>query len=402
MFEIKKKLLAYGVCMAMITGLSGCSHVEDSIDLFRETVQNRLSSQEEEETITRPEKEIPQEQAAYYYGYNSLDEEAQKVYRQLAAGIENFQEEIPVDSTSQEQLEKVMRVLIADHPEYFWTDGTSSYTYQELPGGRAWNMEVRPEYQVGSQEAQTLKAQIEAKADQWIQGAPEGDAYEKIKYVYETLIDQVEYQENSPQNQNIRSVFLEGKTVCMGYSKAAQYLLNRMGIFCTLVTGTVTGEKPSSHAWNLVRIGEQYYYMDVTWGNPGYLNPVEDDAYISYSYLCCNEETLAPTHVPDDTIPLPSCQDDSYNYYKNKGRWYDSFDWNQIYQVIQEDLVQGAEMTELRFAGQESYDLAAEALVGGSLIQEAVQNSTALMPGQSFSWQTYYGGSDYLIIIMWQ
>lgn len=388
--------------MAMITGLSGCSHVEDSIDLFRETVQNRLSSQEEEETITRPEKEIPQEQAAYYYGYNSLDEEAQKVYRQLAAGIENFQEEIPVDSTSQEQLEKVMRVLIADHPEYFWTDGTSSYTYQELPGGRAWNMEVRPEYQVGSQEAQTLKAQIEAKADQWIQGAPEGDAYEKIKYVYETLIDQVEYQENSPQNQNIRSVFLEGKTVCMGYSKAAQYLLNRMGIFCTLVIGTVTGEKPSSHAWNLVRIGEQYYYMDVTWGNPGYLNPVEDDAYISYSYLCCNEETLAPTHVPDDTIPLPSCQDDSYNYYKNKGRWYDSFDWNQIYQVIQEDLVQGAEMTELRFAGQESYDLAAEALVGGSLIQEAVQNSTALMPGQSFSWQTYYGGSDYLIIIMWQ
>lgn len=388
--------------MAMITGLSGCSHVEDSIDLFRETVQNRLSSQEEEETITRPEKEIPQEQAAYYYGYNSLDEEAQKVYRQLAAGIENFQEEIPVDSTSQEQLEKVMRVLIADHPEYFWTDGTSSYTYQELPGVRAWNMEVRPEYQVGSQEAQTLKAQIEAKADQWIQGAPKGDAYEKIKYVYETLIDQVEYQENSPQNQNIRSVFLEGKTVCMGYSKAAQYLLNRMGIFCTLVTGTVTGEKPSSHAWNLVRIGEQYYYMDVTWGNPGYLNPVEDDAYISYSYLCCNEETLAPTHVPDDTIPLPSCQDDSYNYYKNKGRWYDSFDWNQIYQVIQEDLVQGAEMTELRFAGQESYDLAAEALVGGSLIQEAVQNSTALMPGQSFSWQTYYGGSDYLIIIMWQ
>lgn len=388
--------------MAMLTGLSGCSHVEDSIDLFRETVQNRLSSQEEEETITRPEKEIPQEQAAYYYGYNSLDEEAQKVYRQLAAGIENFQEEIPVDSTSQEQLEKVMRVLIADHPEYFWTDGTSSYTYQELPGGRAWNMEVRPEYQVGSQEAQTLKAQIEAKADQWIQGAPEGDAYEKIKYVYETLIDQVEYQENSPQNQNIRSVFLEGKTVCMGYSKAAQYLLNRMGIFCTLVIGTVTGEKPSSHAWNLVRIGEQYYYMDVTWGNPGYLNPVEDDAYISYSYLCCNEETLAPTHVPDDTIPLPSCQDDSYNYYKNKGRWYDSFDWNQIYQVIQEDLVQGAEMTELRFAGQESYDLAAEALVGGSLIQEAVQNSTALMPGQSFSWQTYYGGSDYLIIIMWQ
>ena len=393
--------------IVLSAGTAGCSSrdIEEAADLFRETVQDTLNTGKEnaeEDTKEIPEKEITQEQSAYYYGYSTLDEESRKVYRQLAAGIESFQEKIPIDPISQEQLEKVMRVLMADHPEYFWTDGTSSYTYQELPGGSIQNMEVQPEYQVAGQEARDLQNQIEAKADQWIQGAPQGDTYERIKYVYETLIDQVEYQEDSPQNQNIRSVFLEGKTVCMGYSKAAQYLLNRMGIFCTLVTGTVTGEKPSSHAWNLVKIKDQYYYMDVTWGNPGYLNPVENDAYISYSYLCCNWDTLAPTHVPDDTIPLPSCEDDSYNYYKNKGRWYDSFDWDQIYQVIQSDLVQGAEMTELRFAGEESYATATEALVDGNLIQEAVQNSTAVAPGQMFSWQTYYGGSDYLIIIVWQ
>ena len=407
MFAIKKKILAYMLIIVLSAGTAGCSSrdIEEAADLFRETVQDTLNTGKEnaeEDTKEIPEKEITQEQSAYYYGYSILDEESRKVYRQLAAGIESFQEKIPIDPISQEQLEKVMRVLMADHPEYFWTDGTSSYTYQELPGGSIQNMEVQPEYQVAGQEARDLQNQIEAKADQWIQGAPQGDTYERIKYVYETLIDQVEYQEDSPQNQNIRSVFLEGKTVCMGYSKAAQYLLNRMGIFCTLVTGTVTGEKPSSHAWNLVKIKDQYYYMDVTWGNPGYLNPVENDAYISYSYLCCNWDTLAPTHVPDDTIPLPSCEDDSYNYYKNKGRWYDSFDWDQIYKVIQSDLVQGAEMTELRFAGEESYATATEALVDGNLIQEAVQNSTAVAPGQMFSWQTYYGGSDYLIIIVWQ
>ena len=407
MFAIKKKILVYMLIIVLSAGTAGCSSrdIEEAADLFRETVQDTLNTGKEnaeEDTKEIPEKEITQEQSAYYYGYGTLDEKSRKVYRQLAAGIESFQEKIPIDPISQEQLEKVMRVLMADHPEYFWTDGTSSYTYQELPGGSIQNMEVQPEYQVDGQEARDLQNQIEAKADQWIQGAPQGDTYERIKYVYETLIDQVEYQEDSPQNQNIRSVFLEGKTVCMGYSKAAQYLLNRMGIFCTLVTGTVTGEKPSSHAWNLVKIKDQYYYMDVTWGNPGYLNPVENDAYISYSYLCCNWDTLAPTHVPDDTIPLPSCEDDSYNYYKNKGRWYDSFDWDQIYQVIQSDLVQGAEMTELRFAGEESYATATEALVDGNLIQEAVQNSTAVAPGQMFSWQTYYGGSDYLIIIVWQ
>src|SRR5699024_7447869 len=131
------------------------------------------------------------------------------VYRQLAAGIENFQEKIPVDSISQEQLEKVMRVLMADHPEYLWTDGTSSYTYQELPGGGVQNMEIQPEYQVDSQEASWLREQIEAKADQWIAAAPQGDTYDKIKYVSEILIDQVAYEETSPQNQNIRSVLLD-------------------------------------------------------------------------------------------------------------------------------------------------------------------------------------------------
>ena len=407
MFKIKKRILAFILWGALLTGISGCGFQEakEAVGHFQETVDDVIGSQEEETTEMEtelPEIEITEEASAYYYGYSTLEEEEQKVYRQLAAGIESFQEEIPVDPLSQEQLEKVMRILLADHPEYFWTDGTSSYTYQELPGGEIQNLKVRPEYQAGREEAASLQEQIETVADQWIAGAPQGDTYEKIKYIYETLIRQVEYQEDSGQNQNIRSVFLEGKTVCMGYSKAAQYLLNRMGIFCTLVTGTVNGDRPSSPAWNLVKIGEEYYFMDVTWGNPGYLNPAENDAYISYSYLCCSWDTLAPTHVPDDTIPLPVCEDGRYNYYKNIERWYEEYDQDQIRQVLQSDLVQGTVMTELRFAGKDSYDLALEDLLEGSLIESAVQDSGILTPGQTLVWQTYYGGSDHLIIIAWQ
>lgn len=405
MFKIKKRILAYILCGAFLTGISGCGirEAKEAVGYFRETVDDIVASQgETEQEAEIPEIEITEGASAYYYGYSILEEKEQKVYRQLAAGIESFQEEIPVDALSQERLEQVMRVLMADHPEYFWTDGTSSYTYQEFPGGEIQNLKVRPEYQTDRAEAESIQEQIETVADQWIAQAPHGDTYKKIKYVYETLIRQVEYQEDSRQNQNIRSVFLEGKTVCMGYSKAAQYLLNRMGIFCTLVTGTVQGDRPSSHAWNLVKIGEEYYYMDVTWGNPGYLNPVENDAYISYSYLCCSWDTLAPTHVPDDTIPLPVCEDDRYNYYKNAGRWYEEYDQEQICQVLQNDLTQETAMTELRFAGQDSYELALEDLLEGSVIERAVQNSGILIPGQTLAWQTYYGGSDYLIIIAWQ
>lgn len=397
--------------IALILGCTGCGLEEaqgklrsitgaakELLDASEEQVQSgqAVMAQTEERDINTNEEEL-------YYGYSSLGEEEQKVYRQLAQGIQDFQENIPVAALTEEQLEKVMKVLLVDHPEYFWVDGTSSYTYQELPGGKIQNLEVQPQYQVRQEEAQALQAQIETKAQEWIASIPaQADTYEKIKAVYEILIQQVEYQSDSPQNQNIRSVFLEGRTVCMGYAKAAQYLLNKMGIFCTLVTGTVTGEETSSHAWNLVKIGEQYYYMDVTWGNPGYLNPQEQDAYISYSYLCCSSQELESTHQPDETIPLPACEDDSYNYYKNRGRWYQTYDRGQIYQVLLEDLNTDAAVTELKFADAQAYEEALGDLVEGSLVEEAVQDSNAVAPGESFGWQTYYGGSDNLLIVSWQ
>ena len=52
--------------------------------------------------------------------------------------------------------------------------------------------------------------------------------YEKSKWVYETLINRVDYVADAPDNQNIISVFLNGQTVCQGYSNAANYLFSKI------------------------------------------------------------------------------------------------------------------------------------------------------------------------------
>ena len=40
-------------------------------------------------------------------------------------------------------------------------------------------------------------------------------------------------------------------------------------------------------------------------------------------------------------------------------------------------------------------------MVTGTLLQEVVQNTGNLSPGQQVSWQIYYGGWDNLLIIVW-
>ena len=58
----------------------------------------------------------------------------------------------------------------------------------------------------------------------------EGSDYEKALYVFKKLIDEVDYVEDSADNQNIISVFLNHETICQGYAYATQYLLEKLGV----------------------------------------------------------------------------------------------------------------------------------------------------------------------------
>ena len=117
--------------------------------------------------------------------------------------------------------------------------------------------------------------EIRAAADGILAGIEAGaDDYKKIKYVYEALISNTDYDIGVSDHQNIYSVFVHHLSVCQGYAKATQYLLNRLGVECTLVQGTV--QAGEGHAWNLVRADGEYYYVDTTWGDVSYR--IEDGA----------------------------------------------------------------------------------------------------------------------------
>lgn len=384
----KRKIGTFFLIIFLIVSLSGCLPKFGSESLIEEELQ---------------ERQIDASEEVLYYGYQSLSKEEKKVYRQIAEGLEQQEAEIRITPLSEERLMTVFNMVMIDHPEYFWIEGEFQYTtVEDLNENTKTAIQLMPVYTVEKEQTESLKQQIEQQADAWIAEIDASfDAYEKIKSVYELLIREVEYDETSLYNQTIQSVFLEKKTVCMGYAKATQYLLNKMGIFCTLVTGNILDEANSSHAWNLVRIGENYYYVDTTWGSPGYNAQGDREDAISYSYLCCSDKIISATHKANEDILLPSCTDESYHYYRRKGCWYETYDKERICDVLKRDIETNSPKTELCFQGEEEYQQAVQDLVEGNLIQEVIQKTSILSPGQQVSWQISYGGKDNLLVILW-
>ena len=226
--------------------------------------------------------------------------------------------------------------------------------------------------------------------------------YGRIKSVYEYLIDTVEYNAGAPDNQCVQSALLNHQSVCAGYAKAFQYICHRMGYFCTYVTGSIRGG--GDHAWNIVRIDGNYYHVDVTWGDPVFAEAWEDGTGITvmnYNYLCCTDDEILVTHVPDVDVELPDCTDSSYNYYRINNMYYETWDYDRIYNVLMDSVRSGAPCTVMKFATQEAYETAKTELFTNKLYYDADQY---LMQQHGVStWNNRYATDDEfrVITIQW-
>ena len=201
-------------------------------------------------------EEIGEMDGKFYY--QQLSEEEQTVYQELLQGLLEHVEQIHVHSQKPERVNELLVYVLNDYPEIFWSDGTASSTaYSGLQNYTS----VMPGYLYTKEECEKKKTQIDMEVSECLSGISENASdYEKILYDYEYIVNQVDYDDAAEDNQNICSVFIGKKSVCAGYSKAMQYLMEKQGLFCTYVTGEVTesfsdgdGHK-IPHAWNLVKL----------------------------------------------------------------------------------------------------------------------------------------------------
>lgn len=308
--------------------------------------------------------------------FSQFSEKEQLVYKEIYQGILNQQEEIYVHSEEPEIVNDLLKSVSYDFGEIFWIDGSATSTVYEAPIGGDRYTVIEPSYIYSLEERKQREAEIEAEIGQIISAIPaEYTEYEIIKHIYEYLVDNVTYVEDAPDNQNLYSALVRRETVCAGYAKANQYLLNKMGIPCIYVMGTTTQEgKSESHAWNIVRCNEEYYHVDITWADSIELDePSEVQMEPLYDYLCCSDAQLAATHIPDANYAYPDCVSEDLNYYRLHQMFYETIDKKQLLNAMYKSIDAKEKSTVFKFSNTMLYEQGKE-LVLQDFINRAAQH----------------------------
>lgn len=217
----------------------------------------------------------------YYPYFGILTADEQILYGQLYENMMNKNAEIDLKiTTSASALAKVFEAVYNDHPEIFWLD--TSYQYGYYSSGEV--AKVILGFNETAEYIEQAKAQFDEAAERIVQTAKNLDNdIEKERYVHDALNELTEYDENSALNQSAYSALVNHSSVCAGYSRAFQYLMQQVGIPCYYCVGYANGE----HAWNIVYIDGVYYNVDVSWDD-GVANP--------YEYFNLPDEEFQLTH----------------------------------------------------------------------------------------------------------
>lgn len=312
--------------------------------------------------------------------FMQLDDEAQTIYRLIRDGLAASELEITILNENTDLIHDIFQRVLFDHPEFFWVTGASSTSITSRAGGQFLYATFMPVYGHTGEGKTAMKEAIEVQISNFLAAIdPSMTDYEKVRAVYEHLIRQTAYNLEAPDHQNIASVFLNGESVCAGISKAAQLLLGRLGIFATYVTGEAyipgTSSQPIPHAWNLVQVGGEYYYLDVTWGMPifGEDSPLEGRIDVIYDYLLLTGEMLYRTHTLAPGILMPEVTSFTHTFFHLNGMFFEEADPFAVRIALNESVLNKEERTSFQFASQELFWEMRELLLT-ELAPEAARN----------------------------
>lgn len=346
-----------------------------ALDQIQSIAKSIISGEPKEVEELRQMEVAQSEEGHQEYYFKQLTKEEQRVYRELLKGIRAREKEFYLTISDDDSIDRSYHAVLKDHPEIFWVHNREKIyktTYSDsdycifTPGYTYTDSEIDEIQTAMEQSFQEVRALIPEDA---------GD-YEKVRIVYTYVIDHTQYQ-TGEDDQSIAGVFWKKSAVCAGYAGAVQYLLERLDIPCIYVDGSTKGST-EGHAWDIVKIGQEYYYVDATNGDqPDFLNgdaaQLEEHKTIIYDYLCPFPEEYERTYTPSEELTVPACTAKDLDFYVLNQGYFEDYSWQDIYDYCKMRMDNGAAVVRFKFGSQESFSEACQELLDDGVVQNVAQ-----------------------------
>lgn len=376
--DIMKKRNFCPMAAAVLTAaviLQPFSTSAGALGQIRSIAKSIISGEPKEVEELRQMEVAQREEGHQEYYFKQLTEEEQRVYRELLKGIRAREKEFYLTISDDDSIDRSYHAVLKDHPEIFWVHNREKIyktTYSDsdycvfTPGYTYTDSEIDEIQMAMEQSFQEVRALIPEDA---------GD-YEKVRIVYTYVIDHTQYQ-TGEDDQSIAGVFWKKSAVCAGYAGAVQYLLERLDIPCIYVDGSTKGST-EGHAWDIVKIGQEYYYVDATNGDqPDFLNgdaaQLEEHKTIIYDYLCPFPEEYEKTYTPSEELTVPACTAKDLDFYVLNQGYFEDYSWQDIYDYCKMRLDNGAAVVRFKFGSQEAFSEACQELLDDGVVQNVAQ-----------------------------
>lgn len=265
------------------------------------------------------------------YWRNKLNKESNRCYTTIMQGVRRQVQSVDCVGVSVENIKDAYFALYDDHPEFFYLSNTPQIAQKKSGFAGSLTMScsstvlMTPIY--SKREIEDCRLKIDGvKATIRKKITPKTTDEQKVRLVAEYLVYNTTYEINNHYNQNAASALCFGRAQCSGISKAFKLLMDDLGVYCISVSGEAIDEQGNvgPHAWNIVKLSEEYYHVDITFmlgANTSRNHPLIN------IYLFYDDNAIAKNHSWDRT-KTPICTDKSkiLNDIEKNGRFETNID----------------------------------------------------------------------------
>ncbi|WP_202707525.1 fibronectin type III domain-containing protein [Sporosalibacterium faouarense] len=259
-----------------------------------------------------------------YFRYRGSEEDLDKMTdtndyiefkEAIVKGLNNFDDKmlIKVKDYNDEifNLDDAIYTILSEVPDLDY--GILSWSNTMYGEGKDKLLEIYMNYSYSKEKMEEMRAAVDKKAKFIIETVIKPDMNDFQKelalhdYVINNTVYNTDYEKDVilPEDEHTAyGVLIKGKGVCSSYAKAMHKLLDMVDIESYFVTGTGLGEP---HAWNIVKIQNNYYHLDATW------NDTVDPNKISHDYFNLTDAQMSVDHNWN-TLDYPRCTSTLFSY----------------------------------------------------------------------------------------